>query len=172
MIVIFEDDDEELNEELLGIEEIEHALENINIKFYIKESVCSNVVLVEFGKNYLEAAKKLMNTTSKKISRAIPINIVVKTDLDIIIKNIRDLALEKTDSGDSLRINCEVMNKNNLDAVDIKNAVKDDLIESRLVFDDKYPKWNIYVVIIGENTGISVLKSHDLTSCCITNKSI
>jgi tRNA(Ser,Leu) C12 N-acetylase TAN1 len=172
MIVIFEDDDEELNEELLGIEEIEHALENINIKFYIKESVCSNVVLVEFGKNYLEAAKKLINSTSKKISRAIPINLVVKTDLDIIIKNIRDLVLEKTDSGDSLCINCEVMYKNNLDAFDIKNAVKDDLIESRLVFDDKYPKWNIYVIIIGENTGISILKTHDLTSCCITNKSI
>ena len=65
---------EELNEELLGIEEIEHALENINLNLYIKESECSNVVLVEFGKNYLKAAKKLMNTTSKKISRAVPIN--------------------------------------------------------------------------------------------------
>jgi tRNA acetyltransferase TAN1 len=169
MIVIFEDDDGELNEELLGIEEIEHALENINIKFYIKESVCSNVVLVEFGNNYLEASKKLMNTTSERISRAIPINLVVKTDLDVIIKNVRDLALEKTDSGGSFFINCEVMNKKNLDAVDIKNAVKDDLIESGLIFDDKYPKWNIYVVIIGENTGISVLRSSDLTSCCIRN---
>ena len=51
------------------------------------------------------------------------------------------------------------MNKNKLRAWDKKNAVKEELINSGLKFNDNNPKWNIYVEVIGENTGISILRS-------------
>ena len=51
------------------------------------------------------------------------------------------------------------MNENKLRASDIKNAVKEELINSELKFDDNNPKWNIYIEIIGGNTGISILRS-------------
>jgi tRNA(Ser,Leu) C12 N-acetylase TAN1 len=160
MIVMFnEGDNDELDDELLGIKEIKHILDNININFYIKESECADVVLVEFGTNYFEAAIKLMTTPTKRISRAIPINIVVKTNFELILNKVKDLSLEKTNSGDTFFVICDVMNETKLRASDIKNAVKEELINSGLKFDDNNPEWNIYIEIIGGNTGISILRS-------------
>ena len=152
-------DNDELDDELLGIKEIKHILDNIKIRFYIKESECADVVLVEFGNNSIEAAIKLMTIPTKRISRAIPINIVVKTNFETIINKVKDLSCEKTNSGDSFFVKCDVMNDNKLKASDIKNAVKEELINLGLNFDDNSPKWNIYVEVIGENTGISMLRS-------------
>lgn len=50
---------------------------------------------------------KLMNTVTKKIRWAIPINTVVKTNLEAIIKKVKDISLEKINSGDSFFINCD-----------------------------------------------------------------
>ena len=100
-----ERDNDELDDELLGIKEIKHILDNINIKFYIKESECADVVLVEFGTNSSEAAIKLMTTPTKRISWAIPINIVEKTNLEAILNKVKDLSHEKTNSGDYFFLN-------------------------------------------------------------------
>ena len=56
LIVIFDNNDSK--EELLGITEIEQTLENVNLKLYIKESECPNVVFVECETNCVEAAKQ------------------------------------------------------------------------------------------------------------------
>jgi tRNA(Ser,Leu) C12 N-acetylase TAN1 len=42
----------------------------------------------------------------------------------------------------------------------ISNVVKSELRDINLKFDDENPKWVIYIGVIGENTGISILKSN------------
>lgn len=160
LIVIFDDSDSK--EELLGITELEQTLENVDLKLYIKESECSNVVFVECERNCVEAAKQIKNTPSKRISHIIPINSVLKTNFDEIISKIRELSLELIESGDTFNVKCDVMKNTELTKDQIIDVVKADLIDLNLKFDDKNPKWQIYIGVIGENTGLSIIKSNDL----------
>ena len=163
MIVIFDDSEaEESEEEFLGIAEIEHTLENINLKLFIKETECSNVVFVECEVNSVEVARQLKNNASKRISRVVPIDSVLKTNFDAIINKIKDLSLEKIKAGDTFNVNCDVMNYPKLTEPQIKNFVKDELNQLDLDFDDINPRWDIYIEVIGENTGLSILKSDEL----------
>jgi tRNA(Ser,Leu) C12 N-acetylase TAN1 len=158
LIVIFDNNDSK--EELLGITEIEQTLENVNLKLYIKESECPNVVFVECETNCVEAAKQIKKTPSKRISRIVPVNSVLKSNLEDIISKIRELSLQILDSGDTFNIICEVMKNTELTEQQISNCVKTELKDINLKFDDKNPKWAIYIGVIGENTGISILKSN------------
>ncbi len=163
LIVIFnESANEDLNEELPGILEIEDALQNIDIKPYIKESEFDNVVLVEIGDNYIEATKKLNNTPTKTISRVIPIISVINTDFNDIINKIKELSIEKTRSGDTFSVGCDVMSLENLNESTVIEAIKEELMDLNLVFDEDDPKWQVDIEVIGENTGLSLLKSADI----------
>jgi tRNA acetyltransferase TAN1 len=163
MIVIFDDSKcEESEDEFSGITEIENTLENINLKLFIKESECSNVVFVECEINCIEAARKLKNTSSSRIFRVVPIDSVLTTNFDAIINEIRELSIEKIHAGDTFNVNCDVMNYPKLTEPQIKNFVKAELNKLDLNFDDLNPRWDIYIEIIGENTGLSILKSDDL----------
>ena len=163
LIVIFnESANEDLNEELPGILEIEDALQNIDIKPYIKESEFDNVVLVEIGDNYIEATKKLNNTPTKTISRVIPIISVINTDFNDIIDKIKELSIEKTRSGDTFSVGCDVMSLENLNESTVIEAIKEELMDLNLVFDEDDPKWQVDIEVIGENTGLSLLKSADI----------
>ena len=163
MIIIFNDSEsQECDEEFLGINEIENTLKNINLKLFIKESECSNVVFVECEINSVEAAKRLKNTSSKRISRIVPIESVLKTNFDAIINEIKELSFEKLGAGDTFDVKCDVMNYPKLTESQIKNFVKDELFKMDLNFDDVNPKWDLYIEVIGENTGVSILKSDEL----------
>ena len=159
LIVIF--DNNGSKEELLGITEIEQTLENVNLKLYIKESESPNVVFVECETNCVEAAKQIKKTLSKKITRIVPINSVLKSNFDDIIRKIRELSLQILESGDTFKIICEVMKNTELTEQQISNAVKTELKDINLEYDDKNPKWGIYIGVIGDNTSISILKSND-----------
>ncbi len=163
MIVIFEDRDiDEFDEELIGITELENTLETNNLNLYIKESECSNVVFVECEIDCIEAARQLKNTPSKKISRVVPINIVLKTNFQDIMNKINELSLELIQPGDTFNVDCDVMKIPELTKQHVKNVVREELVNLDLNFDNKNPQWNIYVGVIGENTGISIAKCDDL----------
>jgi tRNA(Ser,Leu) C12 N-acetylase TAN1 len=162
LMVIF-DDSEELEEEVIGITELEQTLENVNLQLYIKESECSNVVFVECERNCIEAAEQLKNTPVKRISRIVPINIALKTNYDDIISKIRELSLKIIKSGDTFNIKCDVMKNTDLTEQQIKNAVKNELKDLDMKYDDENHKWEIYIGVIGENTGLSILKSNDFS---------
>ena len=164
MVVVFNDEDnEDMDEELPGIEEIEHALEDIP-EFYIKESEFLNVVLVELGTDSVEAANKIRNSPTKIISRVVPINAVVETSLESIIKKIIELSLEKTKKNDTFRVNCIVMDNDKVKCSETVKAVVNELDKINLCFNEKDPEWIINIAIIGENTGLSVLRTSDFHS--------
>ena len=163
LMVIFDDSDSDELEEVTGITELEQTLENFNLQLYIKESECSNVVFVECERNCVEAAKQLKNTPVKRISRIVPINIALKTNYDDIISKIRELSLKIIKSGDTFNIKCDVMKNTDLTEQQIKNAVKSELKDLNMKYDDENHKWEIYIGVVGENTGLSILKSNDFS---------
>ena len=159
MVVVFNGkDNEDLGEELPGIEEIEQALEDIP-EFYIKESECLNVVLVELGTDSVEAANKLRNSPTKIISRVVPINTVVETNFESIIKKVIELSLEKIKKNETYKVNCVVMDNKKIKCSNTKKAVINELDKINLCYNEKNPEWIIQIEIIGNNTGLSVLKS-------------
>jgi len=137
------------------MDEIEDAFKNIG-SVYIKESECLNVVLVELGTDSVEAAKILRDTPTKIISRVVPINSVVETNLESIITKVKELSFAKTQKGDSFFVNCVVRNEKRLISPDIENVIKNKLIKIELKYDKENPKWYVQVEIIGKNTGLSV----------------
>ncbi len=146
---------------MLGITELEDALEEGNLKLYIKESESSNVVFAECETNCVEAAKQLKNLTSDRITRVVPIKHVLETNFEDIINKIIELSIEIIQSGDTFNIKCDVMDTYDLTEQQVKNVVKSELSNLNLYFEDKNPEWEIYIGVIGNSAGLSVLKSYD-----------
>ena len=154
---------EDLDIESLEIDEIENALKNISSEVYIKESECINVILVELGTDSVEVARKLRESPTKIISMVVPINTVVKTNIESILSKVKELSVERINKDETFFVRCVVMNENRLTSFDIENTVIEELNKLELEYNEESPQWNIYVEIIGKNTGISVLKSSDFT---------
>jgi len=159
---------EEIPDELLGIEEIEFALNGKDPELYIKESELFNVVLVELGTDSLEAAKQLKKSNPQIISRVVPISKVVKTDLLEIVNSLKVLASDKMDPGDNFTFDSFVVTQKNIESNDILKRVEKELKKFGMYLDESNPKWKIYVEVIGENTGLNILKTKT-SQICISN---
>jgi tRNA acetyltransferase TAN1 len=159
ILVKFDDTENgELDDELVGIEEIEQALENISPVVYIKESEFIDVVLVELSTDSVEAAIKLRDAPTTVISKVVPINAVVNTGFKPILNKIHEMVDEKANPGDSFNVNSVLKDVNKIQTREIKNAVIQDLEDSQLILDNKKPNWIVQIEVLGENTGLSVLK--------------
>jgi len=162
MIVMFDYRDyEDGEDELLGIEELEQTLEKLTPELYIKETKSSDVVLVELGTDSVAVANKISKTPTKIISRVVPINTVVGTSPHTIIKKIKELSSKITQASDTFCVKCYEENKNNIKCQEIKKQVINELNDMDLKFNETNPKWIVYIEIIGENTGLNILKSSD-----------
>lgn len=159
---------EEMPDELLGIEEIEFALKGRDPELYIKESELFNVVLVELGTDSLEAVKQLRKSNPKVISRVVPISKVVKTDLLEIVDSLKLLANDKMEPGDNFMVDSFVVTQKNIESKEILNRVEKELKKCGMKFDESNPKWKIYVEVIGENTGLNILKT-EMSQFCKSN---
>ena len=130
-------------------------------ELYIKETESIDVVLVELGTDSVEVANKISNTPTKIISRVVPINTVVGTSQKSIINKIKELSIDLTKPNDTFLIKCCEENKNNINCQKIRKNVINELKNMDLKFSEKNPKWIVYIEIIGENTGLSILESSD-----------
>jgi tRNA acetyltransferase TAN1 len=162
MVVKFNGESKHEDDELLGIEELECALKDMSSDLYIKESECLDIVLVELGTDSVEVAKKLRNSPTKIISRVVPINMVIESHKEAIIKKIKELSQGISLPGDTFSVNCTVMNSDTLESTNLKKLVVEELCNIGLNYHEDKPKWMIYVEVIGKNTGLSVLKFADI----------
>ncbi|MGZ7068770.1 MAG: THUMP domain-containing protein, partial [Methanobacterium sp.] len=78
--------DHDTGEELIGIEEIELALSSYEPVLYIKESHYPNVILVELTMDPEEAVAILKEAPTTVINKVVPIDTVVKTQMDSILE--------------------------------------------------------------------------------------
>ncbi len=82
------------------MEEIELALSSYEPVLYIKESQYPNVILVELTMDPEEAVAILKDAPTTVISKVIPIDFVVKTQMDAILEKTWALAREKMNPND------------------------------------------------------------------------
>jgi tRNA acetyltransferase TAN1 len=149
-----------VGEELLGIEEIEFALQPHEPVLNLKESKFPNVILIDLGIDPEKAISLLRNAPTTVLSKAVPIETVVRTRTDGIIEKTVKIADEKANAGDSFVVRCDLRGRKYIKSKDkLIEAVSEELKEKlNLKFDGKNPDWIVQIEVIGEDTGISFLR--------------
>lgn len=156
-------------EELIGIEEIELALSSYEPILYIKESQYPNVVLVELTMDPEEAVVILSETPTTVISKVVPVDAVVKTKIDAILEKTWAISRKKMSPGDSFVVRADLRGRRHIKSKEelielVTNELIDKLDESLdpQSLDTENPDWVVQIEVVGENTGISVLKPHQI----------
>lgn len=156
--------DARAGEELVGIEEIELALSSYEPVLYIKESQYPNVVLVELTMDPKEAVAILNEAPTTVVSKAVPIDVVVKTRMGTILEKALVIAREKMNSEDSFVVRCDLRGREYIESKgEIIEAVSNELLNKLDVrIDEINPDWVVQIEVVGDDTGISVLKPHQI----------
>ncbi|MGZ7048113.1 MAG: THUMP domain-containing protein [Methanobacterium sp.] len=161
--------DHDTGEELIGIEEIELALSSYEPVLYIKESHYPNVILVELTMDPEEAVAILKEAPTTVINKVVPIDTVVKTQIDSILEKSWVIAREKMSSGDTFVVRADLRGREYIQSKEelietVANELIDKLdqnLDPQSLNTDN-PDWIVQIEVVGEDTGISVLKPHQL----------
>jgi tRNA acetyltransferase TAN1 len=111
-----------------------------------------------------EALEILRSTPTTAISKAVPIESVVRTRLESILEKVVNLAALKVKSGDSFAVRCDVRGRRYIKSKEnLINKISDKLVEKLdLSPNGRDPDWIVQVEVVDENTGVSVLKPHEI----------
>ncbi|WP_424355647.1 THUMP domain-containing protein [Methanobacterium sp. MBAC-LM] len=156
--------DSHAGEELVGIEEIELALSSYEPVLYIKESQYPNVVLVELTMDPEEAVAILSEAPTTVVSKVVPIDAVIKTRMDSIWERAMLIAREKMNSDDSFVVRCDLRGREYIESKNelIEKVTNELLNNMDIRADEINPGWIVQIEVVGEDTGVSVLKPHQI----------
>lgn len=163
MLVVFKEDSEGIMSEIKGIEEIELRLSETKSYFYIKESEFFNAVTVDLSMDNVQAVKKLAETPTEAIEKAVPIDIVVPSTASNIIKAVIEIANKKIAKEESYSIEYVPRSKylENLDKM--RDKVPDEVSQKlNIKFKDKNTDWIVLIEELGKNTGIAVCRPYEI----------
>lgn len=147
----------------MGIEEVELALSIYEPGLYIKESQFPNVILVELSMDPAEAVAILREAPTTVVNKIIPIEIVVRTQMDLILEKVSKIAEEKTKSGDSFVVRGDLRGGYLESKDDLIEKVSNHLVErENLILDENNFDWIVQIEVVGEDTGISILKPNQI----------
>jgi len=156
-------------EELIGIEEIELVLSSYEPVLHIKESKYPNVVLVELTMDPEEAVAILSEAPTTVISKVVPIDVVVKTKIDAILEKTLVISRKKMKTGDSFVVRVDLRGRRHIKSKEelidvVSNELIDKLGKSMdpQSLDIENPDWVVQIEVVGDDTGISVLKPHQI----------
>jgi tRNA acetyltransferase TAN1 len=152
------------DEEFLIMEEIESTLNDEVKSFYIKESEFYNTILVELESDPLEIALKLQNTPINDLSQIVPIEEVVITRPDFITEKVINLGREKMNPGENFVMKCNLRGKRYIKSKEelLKTIIPELIKELKVEVDKNKADWLIQIEVVGENTGITILRPNDL----------
>ncbi|MEN6591715.1 MAG: THUMP domain-containing protein [Methanobacterium sp.] len=146
-------------DEYMAIEKLEDKLKNYDSRFYIKESEFYNVFLVELLETNINAALKLAETSLKKNFDVVPIELVVSSKPEIILKNIINISKNKIKDGETFTIKCNIRGTRYIKSKEkFMDSIYKELEKTKGQPDETRPDWIIHIEVVGEHTGISVVK--------------
>lgn len=156
--------DAHAGEELVGIEEIELALSSYEPVLYIKESQYPNVILVELTMDPKEAVAILKEAPTTVISKGVPIDFVVKTRMDSILERVLLIAGEKMSSEDSFVVRSDLRGREYIESKEeLIETISNELLNKiDATIDEINPDWIVQIEVVGDDTGISVLKPYEI----------
>lgn len=144
-----------------AIEQIEKELKNHATSYYLKESEFINVLMVELQKNKLKTALKLAKASSPNKFEMIPIERVVLTQPEKILKEIFNISKYKIKDGETFTIQCHIRGDRYIKTKEeFINLIYNEIQKANVKPDENNPDWIIHIEVVGENTGISVLKQN------------
>lgn len=150
-------------EEIVGLEEVEMALSRYEGELRVIESDFPNVLLFDLNMDPLEATNIIRNSPTTVISKVVPVEAVVKTRLDSIIEKIMVLVSGKVEAGETFRVICDLRGRRYIKSADeLIEAVSEALMERFPIRESDEPDWIIQIEVVGDSTGVSVLKSHQV----------
>lgn len=164
MIVTFKEIDGIFSTEVLGIEELEYALQKCNFVFYIKESAYYDVITVEICDDPLKAVNELSNFPCKFIENVVPVDCVVNTSMENIIESTVLCAINKVKDGESFDLKCKTRGKKDICSQKELEVQISEKITNIIQVEPagNKPDWMIMVEVVGEKTGISVNKPENM----------
>ena len=116
-----------------------------------------------------EAVVILKEAPTTMISKVIPIDTVVKTNIDAILEKTLALAREKMNPGDTFTVRGDLRGRSYIKSKEeLIEAVTRELIDKLdesldpQSLDTKNPDWVVQIEVVGDDTGISVLKPHQI----------
>jgi len=152
-----------------GIEEIETALTSTGAWFYITESEFYDIVTVEMNVNPAETINQLRKTSTIAIERAVPLDSVVSSPVESVIKDILKLASQKIDKNESFTVQCQLKDEGlrGLDSIispdKLINQISGELYDKlNLEYHNKNTDWIIQIEELGEDTGIAVCRPDEI----------
>jgi tRNA acetyltransferase TAN1 len=115
--------------------------------------------MVELTKNDLKTALKLAKTSIHKKYEIVPIESVVLTRPELIIKQIINMSKNRIKDGETFAIRCNVRGRRYIKSKEeFISTIYREIGKLNGRPDDNHPDWIIHIEVIGENTGLSVLK--------------
>ena len=155
--------------EIKGIEEIETILNNTDMWFYIAESEFHDIVTVELDVKPKKAISHLSKQPTVAIERAVPIDSVVSSPLESVIKTILKLASLKINKNESFTVHCESKGEEfeSIEKIrspdELINHISSELCdELGLEYKDKNTDWIIQVEELGKDTGIAICRPDEI----------
>lgn len=146
-------------DEYMAIEKLEDKLKNYDPRFYIKESEFYNVFLVELLETNINAAIKLAETSLRNNFEVVPIERVITSKPATILKNIIDISQNKIKDGETFAIKCNTRGSRYIKSEEkFMDSIYKELEKTNGQPDETHPNWTIHIEVVGEYTGISVVK--------------
>jgi len=111
-----------------------------------------------------EAVSILNEAPTTVISKVVPIDLVVKTRLGLILGEALAIARKKMNSEDSFVVRCDLRGRDYIESEkELIDAVSNQLLNHiDIRMDELYPDWIVQIEVVGDDTGISVLKPHQI----------
>ncbi len=147
--------------EIKGMEEIENALNNTESFFYIKESEFYDVVTVDLDLNPTLAIEQFKKMQTLAIKKVIPIDLVVPTLKEVIIKDILKIASSKIEKGESFTIKCELRNKKYIkSSQELINQISNEIHNQLgIQYQENNADWIVIIEELGTVTGIGIFRT-------------
>jgi tRNA acetyltransferase TAN1 len=149
---------QEYYEEIV-VEQIEDKLKNYDSRYFIKESEYFNIFMVELDENELQTAVKIAHASQPNKLEMIPIESVVPTKPEIILQRIINISKEKILDGETFKIQCNIRGRYIKTKDEFISSVVRELVKLNGKQDESNPDWTINIEVLGESTGVSVLRN-------------
>lgn len=147
--------------EVTTLEQIELELKNHDPFYYLKESEFLNIFMVELRTDKLRTALKLANASLNNAFEMVPIESVVFTRPEKIVDKIINISKDKIKDGETFVVKCNISGQKCIKSQgELVQSIYQEMENLNFKPHENNPDWVIHVEVVGENTGISVLKPY------------
>ncbi|MBN1786083.1 MAG: RNA-binding protein [Candidatus Methanofastidiosa archaeon] len=131
----------------------------------IRKTRFPGVILVQVDMDKKEGVRCIEEYETTAIYRVVPLERIVRTNLEEISKDSLDLARERISAEDSFAVRCKRRGDPGFSSKDVEKDIGARICEeigAKVNLD--YPQWIVKIEVLGSRTGISVLNPDEIVN--------